>query len=229
METTCPVAPQKMSSEIPEIKNSWLKEKPRLPLKEKPIHRCCQWTSCCDRSNMNMQTSGIHTLTGHFKWCHSMFRGSQFWTNCLPNVYEIILNHVKLLNHVKPVFNQIRFCEELWFPTMLSLKLSIKSLSLVYQSQSLRSSILLFIAVGVLPPLEPADRSSYSLLAPASQESRLVGRHGLDMYWYVLICLQVAQFGKCNKIITNSSTNHDKSLWIYVYTYIYIYTYINHI
>ena len=56
-----------------------------------------------------------------------------------------------------------------------------------YQSQSLRSRILLFIAVGVLPPLvlEPADRSSYSLLAPASQESRLVGRHGLDMSWYV--------------------------------------------
>ena len=73
---------------------------------------------------------------------------------------------------------------------MLSLKLSIKSLSLVYQSQSLRSSILLFIAVGVLPPLEPADRSSYSLLAPASQESRLVGRHGIDMS---------AQFGKCHK------------------------------
>jgi len=225
METTCPVAPKKMSSEIPEIKNSWLKEKPRLPLKEKPIHRCCQWTSCCDRSNMNMQTSGIHTLTGHFKWCHSMFRGSQFWTNCLPNVYEIILNHVKLLNHVKPVFNQIRFCEELWFPTMLSLKLSIKSLSLVYQSQSLRSSILLFIAVGVLPPLEPADRSSYSLLAPASQESRLVGRHGLDMYWYVSKWPSLGSVTKSLQIVVQIMINHYESMYIHIY----IYTYINHI
>ena len=38
--------------------------------------------------NLFIQTTGIHTLTGHFKWCHPMFRASQL-VNFEPRVGQM--------------------------------------------------------------------------------------------------------------------------------------------